>query len=819
MFSKQLGDSLLDFSPLESSSTQFSANQEYHPFRIPANINMAVEHGQAQRIYKHASRNSLTRMCPCCGLPVKGESISLMANLSELYMLGSGYALYFKLIKYCIALLMLIFIFTGFFSTFTNVIAGNCSEVSQDSDLEYCITNSILKFSIANKRNNSFFLKLQMILTLVTIIILFGFFQFVHYQARKTIVKADNLTVTPSDYTVEVNGLSPSAKDKDIIDWIEGLGDENTKIHYEKINRAYNISKYIKLYHQKGLLMSQYKRENNPILKGYTMADIFEVDKAMKEFREKDLRFTGNVYISFETAQQADFLVKEFHKGLDMGWFKKLTQNLYKSTKHFYGKKVNIRRAPEPTDIIWENHGYDPIRNLKRRITSELGAAALVGAGFICIVMISWGQYDIVRNVGNDSELVPVLSIVVSLFVISINYLLAVATRILSKREKQTTFTAYFTNIARRLCVSMFINTALTTLLAKIAAFFSFGEKANSDIFNFYRRGGLLEDMFFVFLSNALSMPLYTLFHPRYLYKIYQQRKAIHSGPNCPLTQQKAHELFEGPELDFPFKHAFLSKTVLVSAFFAPAIPLALVVSIVGLILCYWTDKYVLLRRCSLPASLDHALSNHILKTLEWTPFMLCAGSLVFIITLQDFSGSLVYSDIPNWLIFTPLALSILYVFIPTKRLNEFFFPIPHRAIEDQTYEDARVSFATDYDIENPVTCREGLNDFLQFLKSREKHLVTAMNGSVKKGAFKTLKDSHLKNLVTCKSHSESLEVKKENDLAFLDEYAAQIPRTFARQRSGKENGVELGKILEVSEENQLEESLSHVNFLFISQS
>lgn len=55
------------------------------------------------------------------------------------------------------------------------------------------------------------------------------------------------------------------------------------------------------------------------------------------------------------------------------------------------GSRVKIRRAPEPTDVIWENICYSKCNKVTSRLITSVITALLVGAGFAVIVGISYG--------------------------------------------------------------------------------------------------------------------------------------------------------------------------------------------------------------------------------------------------------------------------------------------------------------------------------------------------------------------------------------------------------------------------------------------
>lgn len=96
------------------------------------------------------------------------------------------------------------------------------------------------------------------------------------------------------------------------------------------------------------------------------------------------------------------------------------------------------------------------------------------------------------------------------------------------------------------------------------------------------------------------------------------------------MSQKEANKLFEGPHFDMSKEYAGLIKTMWLSAFYAPVMPFGIVISLLGIIFSYITDKYLLLRRYSRPFVLKADLNYEMLKYLELVPLFLSIGSIVF---------------------------------------------------------------------------------------------------------------------------------------------------------------------------------------------
>lgn len=144
-----------------------------------------------------------------------------------------------------------------------------------------------------------------------------------------------------------------------------------------------------------------------------------------------------------------------------------------------------------------------------------------------------------------------------------------------------------------------------------------------------------------------------------------------------------------------PKKYAGLIKIVLLTAFYAPAMPFVLIFTIIGLTLWFWADKYMLLKHMSLPKSIDDDLTEAMVEYLEWAACTFAVGSIMFAYTMKDESGELAFHDTARALLWLALGVSLFHIFFPMETLNKKLFKVTHKACEDQTFEEARVNFAS----------------------------------------------------------------------------------------------------------------------------
>lgn len=93
----------------------------------------------------------------------------------------------------------------------------------------------------------------------------------------------------------------------------------------------------------------------------------------------------------------------------------------------------------------------------------------------------------------------------------------------------------------------------------------------------------LLQDITFLFLTNAFSEPLAKIFnvfwmhrkYMRYVIRKYEQR-------DCPYTQHEANYWHEGPSFIIANSYAFIARTLFLCTWYASVSPYGLLFSLVG---------------------------------------------------------------------------------------------------------------------------------------------------------------------------------------------------------------------------------------------
>ena len=620
--------------------------------------------------------------------------------------MGNGYVLYFEFLKYCIYLLFSIFCISGVYNLITNVQEGDCYK--EETSADFCEASFSTELSIANKRNNDDLLMIQVWLNFSCIIVLILFFHLMRFCMRKTAISAEDRTVSPADYTVQLSNLPHHVTDEEIKEWIENLSTDVQQIQCRKINRAYHIVDFEIYETKKNELHKRLYKEMDHTNKLILEQELEQLEREENiRVQSQEQKYTDVAYVTLANAKMADYLCRSFKMNSVGKAVYRINPWIDQKNK-LKGEKIKIVRAPEPSDILWGNLGYSTFEKFKYRAITIFVSTLVLVIGFVLIFLVYDAQKIAKKNVKENSAKITLFSIAGSILICIINSLLTWTIRRLAGSEKRGTQTSYSTAIAKKQAIASLFNTSFTTILVEIIMSEGFSLTSNFltglDTVNIYGKGGIIENMFTTFIISALYSPIFNLIDLSYIWKKCQQDKVLEGDDIPDMTQAEANALFEGPKPNMSLKYSVLLKTMLLTSFYAPAMPICLPITILGLIFLYWTDKYLLLRRNCLPPSLGSRLNASMIEYLEWMAFTFAMGNLLFMFTLIDTEGDRAYNRTHQIIVWVTLVISLVSIVFPMERLNRTWFPIQDEVTENETYDQAKQHFTNDYDLQNPIT-------------------------------------------------------------------------------------------------------------------
>jgi len=681
-------------------------------------------------VYKYEEPNPQdeAEVCPCCGMKLKGEQLPITCSLESLYHLGSGNALYFSFVKCSIYLLLLMFIICGAFNLLSNVISGDClneAAATATDTTNICTADFRLILSLANKRDDSSLISIQIWLNLAFIFVMMPFFHYIRYKHRRINSQVEKTSLTPADFTVQLSNLPLDATDEEILEWIESFSISRKPIRVRKIIRAYQIKDFIKSEARKDELLKKLKSDISHTTRAVIISELDQIDFEREErLNNQKEKYTKVAYVIFEKIQMAELICDIFQKSP----FRAFLYRIFPCAKRIKLSKdqdVKIIRAPEPKDILWTNHAFTKLRRIKNRIYTSLATLVFLIIASVLYILIYNAQRVVDNQIGEDFVLNEFSSILASLIICIINIILSYLIEWLVGFEKYKTKTTYYTKMAEKKSIALLINTAFTSLVAQLILANGFNTTV-SDVstLNVYGEGGLIENMFYTIILNAIYAPLLSYFSVEYFYTLCRRKYALWKGPKAIMTQAEANTLFEAPHHHMPYKYSNLIKTMLLTSFYAPAMPIAILISIIGLVVTYWVDKYLLLRRNSFPVPLNNQLSDSMLEYLEWMAFTFSAGNVLFTYTLVNSEGEKVYTGFHEVAVWFTMGISVIYALMPMDIFNETWFPIQKKKDKNlamKSFDEARLGFHTDYDVQNPITRQEAVEELIMNAKKHKK--------------------------------------------------------------------------------------------------
>lgn len=92
------------------------------------------------------------------------------------------------------------------------------------------------------------------------------------------------------------------------------------------------------------------------------------------------------------------------------------------------------------------------------------------------------------------------------------------------------------------------------------------------------------------------------------------------------------------PEPFLPEKYSYIIKTVWLTAFYAPFTPVVVPISIIGLIINYFVEKYLFGAYYSAPNMISSALNKSCIELFEYVPLILSIGEFLIYMYFKKFS-------------------------------------------------------------------------------------------------------------------------------------------------------------------------------------
>ena len=421
--------------------------------------------------------------------------------------------------------------------------------------------------------------------------------------------------------------------------------------------------------------------------------------------------FSGVVFIIFNSIEEKDKFLDIHSKNLILTLINSLSNLKYyicnccinssKRKKFFLKQNISIDDAPEPEDLIYENLEFSWVQRLLRVLLVYIISFILISLCFFFILYLNSVQIEKSQSADDNIVYRYGWSTFISLIIAAINAIFQNILIILTQMEKQICMTNFFLSYSIKLTILTFCSSVLIPFISNNY----YNDQLNNDI--------LITNCFTMFLSNSFLIPItWTINFEFFLKKL---RRCIIKKKNKRLPQKELNNLFELLDMDIASKYSYVTRTLLMCFFYLPIFPLGIPICCIGFIFSFFLEKYNFVKMYKKPIMLNSRIievySNYFLINL----FMISLGEYLF---LKDvFSSNF-------WALLNIILFSVLLIIPYNSILSIDLIKINESDLKGkELYENSFFNFFIDYERNNPITKKEGIQHFLD--KLLEKMLIT----------------------------------------------------------------------------------------------
>lgn len=472
-------------------------------------------------------------------------------------------------------------------------------------------------------------------------------------------INKDNITA--GDYSVMIRGLDENKADnKKLIEFARHYGEVSNAFHITKVGRPIEMGQKLE---DMELTLKELKKVNVSAKKqggfhrlyacfyqcflpirgpddictfGLCCSDNTEkmknkIEEACKklESKEKEAQSKGTGYgiITYNYECHA----KNFLEDHFLNWWQRVIKYstfglwIQSTAPKLDGQRIVAARAPEPSDLWWENTWVHFRSALLQRLLSFVVTFAVMAIGGVALFFLareneqmrdhqvemeriskSGPENDDSQNVSTlDSARLRGFSILSGLIVVIINLVITKIVNVFSYYERWATHTEHEKWLMAKLSIFYLMNSFLIPILAV-----GLIEDERDD---WYSRGGVIEKAFYIQITNAIIPDVLTLLDPVEILNFCIISRFA-------LTQEKLDKLMEPQTFPLAQRYASAVRTLGLAMLYAPALPISPLIASFGLLISYCIDKFVSLKRRQQPRQLNADVLKLVNKLLLLLP-------------------------------------------------------------------------------------------------------------------------------------------------------------------------------------------------------
>ena len=423
--------------------------------------------------------------------------------------------------------------------------------------------------------------------------------------------------------------------------------------------------------------------------------------------------FAGCAFVTFTSLKEQELFLKNF-KCSFFGYILKLIKDLIyvtcgycmdknKKPITWFKNYINFEPAEEPSDIIFENLEYtETWKNIRTFIVYLIAFFFSLFSNSICFVIIASLNYllDYINKKFPHPIVQYLTSLAVSFVSNILNYVYENIFHILTKFEKQTTWTKYYLSYSVKLTIFSFINSGVLPLL---------GEIYNPT--DGHRT--LINNMLMMFLLNSIYTPIrwsldFSFFKKKIQICLLERMK--NPDDEHGRTQKELNDLYELPPMNIAIKYSYIAKTLLMAFLYIPIFPFGLIISFLGFGLAYLLEKFNFCTIYKKPEMLGANICKFYVNNFSIVLLVYGLGDFIFL--RNSYETNL-------WSFINLIAFGGL-IFIPyVKLLTIDYLKFDKYEFFKKEYKECS-DFTQDYERANPLSRKEGKINYLKKLKEQE---------------------------------------------------------------------------------------------------
>jgi hypothetical protein len=446
------------------------------------------------------------------------------------------------------------------------------------------------------------------------------------------------------------------------------------------------------------------------------ISELEEYDKKLNLLvtKAKLNNFCGCIFATFNTVKdKREFYNKYPHFFIEFVLFYLKNIKYYlcccfinkkKMSKYLNRQRMRVYLAPDPEDVIWENMEFTFFQRFYRMIGIYSLTIILILGAFQIVYSLNSIQEEI-----KDEDWAEILkytaSFSISIVISILNIFLEFIMKYLTQMEKQKSKTNYYLSYSVKLSIFTLTTSAFLPYLSN---YFNRQLKGLE-----YNNKNLINNMLILFLVNSFVTPIiWTINIPLIIKKI---RICLIERKKYPdlmhfKTQKELNDIYELPDMQIASKYSYIFKTVLMTMFYLPIFPFGVVITLLGLILSYFLEKYNFTHNYKRPEMLNAKLGKFYFNFFICILLSYCLGNYIFMenIFIND-----------SWRVTNLLFFGILSIIPYTKPITYYFNKNNEFDLDSKPISDLYFSFYNDYQRQNPFTKKEGMYFYITELKNK----------------------------------------------------------------------------------------------------